>query len=638
MLGVFVVVSACIWVGAVALLWLHPRASAAMVASTVVLGGICGGLVVHAVWPGREVAGLFVAAPVLAESALALGYARRRRELTGAGALVWVAWVCFGALTSAWSVSFLSGLHLSGTTTVLLWLAVCLALLTLPSAVVTTREGWGPALKSKSAHRPSPGRIPLVGSSPRVSIHVPCHAEPPNVVIGTLDRLADLEYDNYEVLVIDNNTADAALWLPVKDHCERLGSRFRFLHVQGITGAKAGALNWAAPHTDPEAELIAVVDADYHVEPYWLRETVGYFTDPTIGFVQAPHAYREHEASRFATWANWEYSVFFQTGMVSLDEAGAGLTVGTMSVIRKQALVEAGGWAEWCLTEDSELSIRIHGEGYRSIYLTDPYGRGLVPDTFEGYRRQRFRWTYGPVQEFRRHWRLFLPRRMGGKPSNLSARQRLHHANHGIDVIGIGVRTLALGVGVAAGISMIVQRETVQMPFELWLASTAALVTSWLMRILIYRRVVGATTGQAIGAIIAFASLSVAISLASIRASLGMSSAWHRTNKFRSRSNWRGALASAGPELSLCALCLSLASVIYAYSPAPTGVALMLCIALIAKSIGFATAPLVAVIADRDLRSTRRKKARPRNDVLPQEDRPTTPAGMLSAVPRHRAS
>ena len=421
------------------------------------------------------------------------------------------------------------------------------------------------------------------------------------MVINTLDRIAALDYENYEVLVVDNNTTDPALWRPVMEHCRALGPRFRFLHVEGITGAKAGALNWALTRTDPEAELIAVVDADYHVEPGWLRETVGHFADPTMGFVQAPHAYRDYQHSRFATWANWEYAVFFLTGMVSLDHRGAGLTVGTMSLIRKQALQDAGGWAQWCLTEDSELSIRIHAAGYESTYLTHPYGRGLVPETFEGYRRQRFRWTYGPVQELRHHWRLLLPRALGGAPSQLTASQRLHHANHGLDVIGIGIRSFALLIGVAAAISIVANGERIQMPFELWLGSTVALAGSLLMRFLVFRRCVGATIAQTIGAIIAFAALSMVINIATLRATLGFSSAWHRTNKFNSHRNWRRALAAARTEIIAAALCIASALALFILAPHHGGVVVMLGIALAAKGTTFLTSPLLALTANRDL-------------------------------------
>src|ERR1700733_15185544 len=66
---------------------------------------------------------------------------------------------------------------------------------------------------------------------PKVSIHVPAYNEPPEMVIETLDALARLDYSNYEVLVIDNNTRDEAVWRPVEAHCARLGNRFPFFHV-----------------------------------------------------------------------------------------------------------------------------------------------------------------------------------------------------------------------------------------------------------------------------------------------------------------------------------------------------------------------------------------------------------------------
>ncbi len=63
--------------------------------------------------------------------------------------------------------------------------------------------------------------------SPRVSIHVPCYNEPPAMVMATLDALARLDYDNYEVIVLDNNTPEPETWRPVEAHCATLGPRFR---------------------------------------------------------------------------------------------------------------------------------------------------------------------------------------------------------------------------------------------------------------------------------------------------------------------------------------------------------------------------------------------------------------------------
>ena len=531
---------------------------------------------------------------------VAAGYARMSRWLHPVGAAVWSSWLLLGAALLGWGGLFLAHLHVSRMTLALLWATSALSAVTLPSAVVQTREGWDLLLRRRM-RRPGWPPVPRGPRAPWVSVHVPCRAEPPQIVIGTLERLARLDYPNFEVLVIDNNTPDPALWQPVAAHCQRLGERFRFFHVEGVRGAKAGALNWALGRTSPQAELIAVVDADYQVHPRWLRHTAGYFADPRMGFVQCPHAYRDYADSPLGRWANWEYAVFFATGMVSLDEARAGITVGTMSLIRRAALERAGGWATWCMTEDSELAIRIHALGYQSIYLTEPYGRGLIPQTFNGYRRQRYRWTYGPVQEFQRHWRLFLPRPLAA-PSALTARQKLHHANHGLDVMCIGLRTLCFPLAGAAAASIIAHHERVQMPAELWIAATCLLAGNLIMRALTYHRVVRATIRQALGGILAFAALTHVITTASLRALARQPARWQRTSKFRQRRRGLRVLTHAGSETILGLVGLLAAAALI--GPRSGGIATALAIGLAVQALTYLAAPVVAIAADRGLART----------------------------------
>ena len=76
--------------------------------------------------------------------------------------------------------------------------------------------------------------------TPRVSIHVPICKEPPDMVISTLNGLAALDYPNVEVLVIDNNNPHPELWQPVQAHCETLGPRFRFFHLDEDRGIQGG--------------------------------------------------------------------------------------------------------------------------------------------------------------------------------------------------------------------------------------------------------------------------------------------------------------------------------------------------------------------------------------------------------------
>src|SRR3546814_10069956 len=84
-----------------------------------------------------------------------------------------------------------------------------------------------------------------------------------------------------------------------------------------------------------------------------------------------------------------------------------------MTLVRRDALDRVGGWAEWCICEDAELGLRLFKAGYHSVYVNRSFGRGLIPDSFMEYRKQRFRWAYGAVQILKRHWKSPLPFGLG---------------------------------------------------------------------------------------------------------------------------------------------------------------------------------------------------------------------------------
>ena len=239
--------------------------------------------------------------------------------------------------------------------------------------------------------------------SPRVSIHVPCYNEPPAMMIETLDALARLDYENYEVIVLDNNTRDPAVWEPVAAHCQMLGPKFQFFHLDDVKGFKAGALNEALARTDPQASYIAVIDSDYKVEPFWLHRALPYFASPEVALVQGPQDYSDGPASIFKSMCFEEYRGFFQIGMVERNEHDAIIQHGTMTIVRKQALEEVGGWSTWCITEDTELGLKLFEAGYSAAYIPESMGKGLTPDTLGALMTQRYRWVYGAMQIMKRH-------------------------------------------------------------------------------------------------------------------------------------------------------------------------------------------------------------------------------------------
>jgi cellulose synthase/poly-beta-1,6-N-acetylglucosamine synthase-like glycosyltransferase len=503
----------------------------------------------------------------------------------------------FGMLWGGW---YLMTIPVSDITRALMLSSTPLIFLALPSGMIQLIEQFE-VLCRKNWIRPRfTNALKDKDFFPKVCLHVPTYAEPPDMVIETLNKLSKLDYPNYEVILIDNNTKDSKLWEPVQEHCNKLGERFRFIHVEGIAGAKAGALNIALKKTAPDVEIIGVVDADYYVEPDFLSALIPFFKDSNMGFVQTPHDYREWENSRYLRMCYWEYQLFFRTTMVSLNERDAALTVGTMCLIRRKALEKAGGWAEWCVTEDSELSIRIHALGYTSVYTTESYGRGLIPETFSGYKKQRFRWSAGPVQELKHHLKLYLmwPWR---KPSLLTLAQKIHHLNHGLDRFNVGIGLLFLPLGMAVVLSMLYHREVVNVPYELWLAATVILIASFILNWLLYKVTLGCSLKDMVGAMFASRSLTHIISIATLKAIFTRKIPWLRTDKFRSLPLGFSAILSTKAETIMGLSLITFALLSYNIMP-KTGLLLMFLIGIVYRGLDYLTAPFLSLLSEAHLR------------------------------------
>ncbi|MBR1220150.1 glycosyltransferase [Bradyrhizobium sp. U87765 SZCCT0131] len=250
---------------------------------------------------------------------------------------------------------------------------------------------------------------PADGVYPKVSIHIPAYFEPPEMLKQTLDAVARLDYPNFECVVIINNTPDPAFWQPIQDHCRMLGERFVFINAEKVQGFKAGALRIAMARTAPDAEIIGVIDADYVVTPDWLKDLVPAFADPRVGLVQAPQDHRDGGQSLMHYIMNGEYAGFFDIGMVQRNEHDAIIVHGTMCLIRRAAMDMSGGWAGDTICEDTDLGLAVIENGWITHYTNKRYGFGLLPDTYEAFRKQRHRWAYGGFQIVKKHWRRFLP-------------------------------------------------------------------------------------------------------------------------------------------------------------------------------------------------------------------------------------
>jgi cellulose synthase/poly-beta-1,6-N-acetylglucosamine synthase-like glycosyltransferase/exo-beta-1,3-glucanase (GH17 family) len=332
-----------------------------------------------------------------------------------------------------------------------------------------------------------PERPSLDAVEPFVSIHLPCHNEPPEMVIQTLASLARMHYRNFEVLVIDNNTKSEDVWKPVEHYIDRLNEhagdggdgtsspRFRFFHLDNWPGFKAGALNFALGETDPRAEVVGVVDADYVVDQDWLRVTVAHFEAPRVAVVQCPQAHRDWQHNAFQRMTSWEYDGFFRIGMHHRNERDAIIQHGTMTLVRRVALVDTGGWSEWCICEDAELGLRLMNAGWETRYIDEVLGRGLTPSNFSGYKSQRFRWAFGAMQILKRRWNWLWGRQdkqpagsLAHRPPGLTSGQRFHFLTGWFSWFADALHLFFTLASLAWTVGMLLNPENFSLPLDLF--------------------------------------------------------------------------------------------------------------------------------------------------------------------------
>jgi exo-beta-1,3-glucanase (GH17 family)/cellulose synthase/poly-beta-1,6-N-acetylglucosamine synthase-like glycosyltransferase len=394
-----------------------------------------------------------------------------------------------------------------------------------------------------------------VSFSPQVSIHVPAYNEPPDMLIDTLNALSNLEYSSYEVLVIDNNTPDEATWRPVAAHCRLLGSRFKFFHVSPLAGFKAGALNFALKHTDPAAAIVAVIDSDYRVDPRWLADLVPVFADPRVAIVQAPQDYRDHTQNAFKAMCYAEYRGFFHIGMITRNERNAIIQHGTMTLVKREALDRVAGWSEWCITEDAELGLRLLEHGYQAHYLPRTYGRGLMPETFMDYKKQRARWAYGAMQILKRHLRSFF-----GRQSELTRGQRYHFVAGWLPWLADGLSLIFNLAAIAWSIAMILTPDRIDPPLVMFSVLPIALFIFKLVKLAhLYVSRVGANLRQTFAAALAGLALSHTIGIAVVKGLVTRTQPFIRTPKDARIHALGWAFAWASQELILLILLSTIA-------------------------------------------------------------------------------
>lgn len=266
--------------------------------------------------------------------------------------------------------------------------------------IVITTYMWGLTLamvhqKRMSLKKPKPVNR---NYQPKVSVVIAAHNEE-NVIARTVKTILAIDYPNFELLVMDDRSTDKTSSI-LAELVQTLNSPQYRYHIRPSDAfpGKSEVLNDALRLTD--GELICVFDADAIVAPDFLTRLVPYLADANVGAVQARKVIANATTNWLTRCQNYEYTMdaYSQCGRESIY--GAVELRGNGEMIKREALVEVGGFNKYSITDDLDISTRLHLAGWdiRFAHKTLVYEEGITH--FKPLLKQRKRWSEGSLVRY----------------------------------------------------------------------------------------------------------------------------------------------------------------------------------------------------------------------------------------------
>ena len=257
---------------------------------------------------------------------------------------------------------------------------------------------WWTCSRDRRRRRPAWHRPP-----PRVDVFIPVYDEPVGVVEPTVRAATEITGADVAVHLLDDGASDEMRAMARRHDAG-------YIRRDGSEGAKAGNINHALACTD--GEFVAVLDCDHVPEPHFLEAMLGHFGDERIAFAQAPQYYANWDRGEVPAAAWGQQALFFGPIARGKDGHDAMFCCGTNVLFRRVALEQVGGFPADSVTEDFELSIRLHERGWRSRYVPEVLAHGLGPEDMASYVSQQQRWSRGCLSALPAVLRSSLPPRL----------------------------------------------------------------------------------------------------------------------------------------------------------------------------------------------------------------------------------
>ena len=240
-----------------------------------------------------------------------------------------------------------------------------------------------------------------------IDVYITTYGEELDKIRATVSAAVAM-HGKHITYVLDDGKSD-----DVRALAAELGAEY--IVREGNAGAKAGNINNALSVTS--GEFFVILDADFVPAPDFLYQTVPFFAETNVAFVQTPQAYGNLN-NLISRGAGYMQSVFYRFIQPGKNRFNAAFSVGTNVIYRRTAIEQIGGmWTE-SKSEDVWTSLKLHENGWKSTYISTVLAIGDTPTTIEAYTKQQLRWATGGFEilfksnPFSRKLKLTLDQRL----------------------------------------------------------------------------------------------------------------------------------------------------------------------------------------------------------------------------------
>jgi cellulose synthase (UDP-forming) len=245
--------------------------------------------------------------------------------------------------------------------------------------------------------------------------------EPMELVLATLQAMKNIRHNGLlDVWLLDEGDSPE-----VQRRCEAIGVRHfsrkgvdRWNQAEGPFKRKTKHGNhnsWREEHAS-HYDVVAQMDPDHVPFPHFLERTLGYFSDPDVGYVVAPQVYGNMHESFVARGSAQMSYMFHGVTQRGGNKFGAPILIGTNHLYRPSTFAVIGGYQDSIIEDHLTAMVVFANKNpetdnyWKGVYTPDVLAVGEGPATYSDWFSQQKRWAYGIWQVIRQHSFTVIPK------------------------------------------------------------------------------------------------------------------------------------------------------------------------------------------------------------------------------------